>query len=71
VLIIPSYVALVHLKAGLYTGWTIASLYIIILSLMFLFRFLGGKWKTMRVIEEAPPFSAPALPENPVAEYEL
>ena len=71
VLIIPSYVALVHLNAGLYTGWTIASLYIIILSLMFLARFLGGKWKSMRVIEESPPFSSPSLPENPVAEYEL
>ena len=71
VLIIPSYVALVHLNAGLYTGWTIASLYIITLSLMFLFRFLGGKWKSMRVIEEAPPFSSPSMPENPVAEYEL
>jgi hypothetical protein len=38
---------------------------------MFLFRFLGGKWKSMRVIEEVPPFSAPNLPESPVAEYEL
>ncbi len=71
VLIIPSYVALVRLKAGLYTGWTIASLYIIILSLMFLFRFLGGKWKSMRIIEETPPFSSPSLPESPTAEYEL
>jgi MATE family multidrug resistance protein len=71
VFIIPSYVALVWLNAGLYTGWVIASIYISILGLSFLFRFLGGKWKSMRVIEEVPPFSAPALPESPVAEFEL
>ena len=71
VFIIPSYVALVWLNAGIYTGWGIASAYISILGLSFLFRFLGGKWKSMRVIEEVPPFSTPALPESPVAEFEL
>ncbi len=53
VLIIPSYIALVLLDAGIYTGWAIASAYVSILGLIFLFRFRGGKWKSMRVIEQA------------------
>lgn len=52
VLVVPSYIALVLLQAGIYTAWTIASIYISILGLVFLFRFLGGKWKFMRVIEQ-------------------
>ncbi len=52
-LVIPSYIALMLLDAGIYTGWTIASAYVSILGLIFLFRFMGGKWKSMRVIEEA------------------
>ncbi len=71
VFVLPSYVALVWLNAGIYTGWIIASTYISMLGFVFLFRFLGGKWKSMRVIEEVPPFSAPTYPESPVAEYEL
>jgi MATE family multidrug resistance protein len=70
-LVLPSYIALVWLGAGIYTGWVIASTYIITLGLVFFFRFLGGKWKSMRVIEEVPPFSSPTYPANPVAEYEL
>jgi len=52
-LVIPSYIALMLLDAGIYTGWTIASAYVSILGLIFLFRFMGGKWKSMRVIEQA------------------
>lgn len=69
-LVLPGYIALVRFQRGLYTGWCIASAYVIMLGFTFLFRFLQGKWKTMRVIEEVPPF-APHHPENPVAEYEL
>jgi MATE family multidrug resistance protein len=71
VFVLPSYVALLWLDAGIYAGWGIASTYIASLGLLFFFRFLRGKWKSMRVIEEVPPFSSPALPENPVAEFEL
>lgn len=52
VMVIPSYAAIVILKLGLMASWIIVSAYIIILGFVFLFRFLGGKWKTMRVIEE-------------------
>jgi len=51
-LVVPSYIALVVLETGIYTAWTIASVYVSILGLVFLFRFLGGKWKSMRVIEQ-------------------
>ncbi len=51
-LVVPSYIALVLLGAGIYTAWTIASVYVSILGLIFLLRFLGGKWKSMRVIEQ-------------------
>jgi MATE family multidrug resistance protein len=55
VLVIPSYIALVVLHADVFVGWGIASAYVIILGLTFLSRFLGGKWRSMRVIERDPP----------------
>jgi MATE family multidrug resistance protein len=51
VLIIPSYVALVVFRAGLTTAWVIVTVYISVMGFGFLFRFLGGRWKSMRVIE--------------------
>jgi MATE family multidrug resistance protein len=50
-LAIPTYVTLVVLDMGIYAAWTVLTLYIIILSFAFLLRFLGGKWKSMSVIE--------------------
>lgn len=52
VLVIPSFIALALLDGGIYTAWSIASIYAILLGLAFMFRFLGGKWKSMRVIED-------------------
>ncbi len=69
VFVLPVFVAVTWLGAGIYTVWTIASLYISTLGVAFLLRFLGGKWKSMRVIEE--PVPAPAavsLPEMPSVE---
>jgi MATE family multidrug resistance protein len=40
---------------GLYWAWTFASAFIIALAFTFLGRFRHGKWKSMRVIEAAPP----------------
>ncbi len=50
-LVIPSYIALVLLDADIALGWSILTAYIIVLGFTFLFRYLGGKWKSMRVIE--------------------
>ena len=53
VLLAPSILVLGVWKAHIYAAWLIVSAYIIVLGLSFLARFLGGKWKSMRVIEEA------------------
>lgn len=53
VMVIPSYVAVKFLAKGLHTMWTAATIYIMLVGLAFLFRFMGGKWKSMRVIEVA------------------
>lgn len=50
-LIIPSYVVIVLLKQGIYAAWIIATMYVILLGFIFLFRFLKGSWKKIRVIE--------------------
>lgn len=51
-LIIPSYVAIEVLGAGILAGWTIATGYVSLLGVAFFLRFRGGKWKGMRVIEQ-------------------
>jgi MATE family multidrug resistance protein len=50
-MVVPSVVGL-HLRlVTLYTLWAFATLYISVLGLAFTARFIGGKWKRMRVIE--------------------
>jgi hypothetical protein len=46
------------------------TVYVILLGGSFLLRFLSGKWKTMRVIEQAPHSLPPQYPEIPSKEYE-
>jgi len=54
VMIIPIYLAVEVLGAGLYVAWTIATLYICVLGLAFMWRYQQGTWKTMKVIEVQP-----------------
>jgi hypothetical protein len=54
ILVFPTWAAW-HYHWGLYWAWTFASAYVITLGLTFLLRFRAGKWRTMRVIEQAPP----------------
>lgn len=68
---IPSFVAFEIFGAGIYTGWTIASIYIILLGIVFYIRFRGGKWKKMRVIEKCPRVIPPNVPEIPVIDTSL
>ena len=51
VFILPVYLAVVVFELGLMVAWIFATAYIILLGFIFYLRFLGGKWKTMRVIE--------------------
>jgi MATE family multidrug resistance protein len=54
IMVLPSWLAQRN-GWGLYWAWGFASAYIICLALVFLARFRGGRWKTMRVIEPVAP----------------
>ncbi len=65
-LVVPTYLVLFVLDLGIYAGWAVATLFACLMGLMFLFRFLGGKWKSMRVIEEFHGVIPPVMPEGGV-----
>lgn len=67
--VIPSYIVMNFLDKGIYTVWAIMTLYICVLGLVFLARFLGGKWKSMRVIEHPSPVVP--VPEIPTAGVDI
>jgi MATE family multidrug resistance protein len=52
VLVLPAYVAIVILGYGLTIAWGIGAAYVIVLGFVFYLRFRGGRWKSMRVIEQ-------------------
>jgi MATE family multidrug resistance protein len=54
VMIIPVYLAVEIMGAGIYTAWTLATFYVCALGLAFMLRYRQGKWKKMRVIESQP-----------------
>jgi MATE family multidrug resistance protein len=51
VMIIPVYVAVEVVGAGIYAAWTVATVYVSALGMAFMLRYRQGKWKRMRVIE--------------------
>jgi MATE family multidrug resistance protein len=53
VLVFPAYIAIVVLGYGLNIAWGIGTAYVVVLGFVFFLRFRHGKWKTMRVIEQA------------------
>ncbi|HQL83615.1 MAG TPA: MATE family efflux transporter, partial [Spirochaetota bacterium] len=61
-LVIPSWLVLFVFDLGLYAGWTVLTVYVMLLGTVFMARFLGGKWKQMRVIEESPVALPPSMP---------
>ncbi len=72
VLVLPTYIMIMVLGYGIMAAWTIATVYVILLGFMFLFRFRQGSWKKMRVIEGYPitHLIPPAVPECPDAKFE-
>ena len=54
VLIVPVYLVIEVLEFGLMFAWVLATVYVTLLGVTFYIRFLGGKWKAMRVIEMEP-----------------
>lgn len=67
ILVIPTYMAVVVLGYGIMAPWIFATAYVVILGFGFYFRFLGGKWKSMRVIEIPPSSLPPEKAELPSA----
>ena len=49
-MVLPMYFFRTH-EQGVYWGWSFATLFIITQAMVFYFRFKGGKWKDMRVID--------------------
>ena len=62
--IITMFIVLFIFDLGIYAGWAAATVYVLSLGFVFMFRFLNGKWKSMRVIEEAPVAIPPCMPEG-------
>ena len=54
VLFIPVYLAVEVMESGMMVAWVFATAYVISLGVAFYLRFLGGKWRSMRVIEQEP-----------------
>ena len=50
-MLLPTWVLCVHFDFGLYTAWSLATLYVVLVGLLMMRRFRAGRWKTMRVIE--------------------
>ncbi|OHD63050.1 MAG: MATE family efflux transporter [Spirochaetes bacterium RBG_13_51_14] len=71
VLVIPTYVVLFIFKLGIYAGWAAATGYVVVLGVVFMYRFLRGQWKSMRVIEKSPAAIPPSMPEAPAGKLEL
>ena len=53
-MVVPSYLAVSVFGFGLYAVWIFICSYICVGGVVFLIRFRGGKWKSMRVIEKDP-----------------
>ncbi len=62
-MVLPTYFAWKE-GWGLYWAWAFASVYVIAIALVFLWRFRQGKWKSMRVIESAPPVTSDEVDEG-------
>lgn len=71
-LVVPAWVVVMVLHQGIMAAWVVATCYVILLGFVFYLRFLQGKWKSMRVIEETPviPPIPPSMSECPDAKFE-
>ncbi len=71
-MVVPTYFTVQMKEGALIASWWCITIAIFTLGLGFLWRFRGGKWKTMRVIEDASAAAGAAvLAEIPAAEPEV
>jgi MATE family multidrug resistance protein len=68
VMVVPSYLALFVFDRGIFTAWGFLTLYASLLGFALLGRFLKGKWRSMRVIEEHAPGLPGRVAEAPAGE---
>jgi multidrug resistance protein, MATE family len=62
-----SWLAIEKLQLGVYGSWALITLWVWVLGAIFLWRFLGGKWRSMRVIEQQPPELEGSAPKPAVS----
>ncbi|NDY56369.1 hypothetical protein G3N56_06380 [Desulfovibrio sulfodismutans] len=53
VMILPTYAAVLTFGAGVYAAWAFLTAYVVALAGLMWLRYRGGKWRRMRVIEQA------------------
>ena len=70
-LVIPTAVLLFFFDLGIYAGWAVFTGYVMMLGFVFMVRFSGGRWKSMRVIEETRAAIPPSMPEGPAGRIEM
>ena len=72
-MVLPAYLAIRFFEGttALYLAWTALTGFVCFLAIAFMLRFLGGKWKSMRVIEAAPQLAPQSFPAIPTIEAEL
>ena len=51
IMVVPCYMAVEVYPSGPYFLWAVFTLYVVVLAAAFYWRFRGGKWANMRVIE--------------------
>ena len=61
---LPVFLGVTYFGAGLPFAWSVLTFYVFAIAGMFTFRYRGGAWETMRVIEPHPP-PVPPLPGVP------
>lgn len=72
VLVVPTWYLVMVMDLGIMAAWFMATVYVILLGFVFYLRFLQGKWKVMRVIEEIPAIHPipPSISECPDTKFE-
>ncbi len=53
-MVLPTWISHRFYSGSLTISWLACTTYLMVLSLIFVWRFQGGRWKTMRVIEDTP-----------------
>ncbi len=62
-----SWFAVEVLNLGVYGCWALIAVWVWVMGVVFLWRFLGGKWRSMRVIEAPPTELHLVVPEPPAS----